>query len=111
MTERHGIWNKRVPKKRAPGKGRFLRYGIPVAGVITAYAIAPAQFHNAAAVLALSRYFSGNNTPPPPSTGSGTAGAEGIGSFNIGPVEMVIASLAITALVAVALARRGSQVA
>jgi len=101
---------RRIPKKRSPVPGRVLRYGIiPAAALGTAYAVAPAQFHNAAAVLALSRYFGGNNTPPPPSTGSGTAGAEGIGNLDIGPVEMVIASLAITALIA--LTFRRSQVA
>ncbi len=100
----------RIPKKRSPVPGQFLRYGIiPAAALGTAYAVAPAQFHNAAAVLALSRYFGGNNTPPPPSTGSGAAGAEGIGNLDIGSVEMVIASLAITALIA--LAFRQSQVA
>lgn len=102
---------RRIPKKRSAVRGQFLRYGITVAAVGTAYAVAPAQFHNAAAVLALSRYFGGNNTPPPPSTGSGTEGAEGIGNSDIGPVEMVIVGFVLTALVAVAFARRGSQVA
>jgi hypothetical protein len=104
---------RRIPKKRSAVPGRVLRYGIiPAAALGTAYAVAPAQFHNsAAAVLALSRYFGGNNTPPPPSTGSGSAGVEGVGNSDIGAVEMVIVGFVLTALAAVALARRGSQVA
>lgn len=117
MTERPRISKSgkvRIPVKRPGGSSNYIRnFAVPamVFGGVAAYAVAQAPFQRFSEVIALSKLFGNNNTPPPPSTGSGTEGAEGIGNFDIGPVEMVIATLAITALVAFALARRGSQVA